>query len=332
MSEEILGILPAKQGTIVFTSHRLVIQEKGILARLSDGPISTLSLLALQKEVRDSTDAQKRVLEFSQLPVERLLADKKSLVLSYPDISKVEVSTPEVGEQGLKFFVRTDGKEKKHQFNFIDQYLALSWKLLSTTLQGKVIFPQGGVLQEVLNSESQVLAEDYCGYLRNLGIKADIVSLSSVNYVAALIKLEGQSISHIFRDYQIFIPGTATLYIVEDMKGKLDKTKTKRRGKGEQLDFEWVGDKRLSNILNQDSILKNSILQLMSQNRIKDIYINEFKDEDIKLVAHNPLQVMYEGKFISFHSEPGTAYPCLPSKEHLEAMNDIAYHIRSLLQ
>jgi len=41
MGEEILGILPAKQGTIVYTSHRLVIQEKGILARLGDGPYGT---------------------------------------------------------------------------------------------------------------------------------------------------------------------------------------------------------------------------------------------------------------------------------------------------
>lgn len=332
MSEEILGILPAKQGTIVFTSHRLVIQEKGILARLSDGPISSIHMLALQSETRDSTDAQKRAFKFSQLPVESLLADKKTLVLPYSSISKVEVSTPGVGELGLKFFVRTDGKEKKHQFNFIDHYLALGLKLLSSTLEGKVTFPQGGVLQEVQNSESQVLAEDYCGYLRNLGIKADIVSLSSVNYVAALIKLEGQSISYIFRDYSIFIPGTAPLYIVEDMKGKLDNTKTKRRGKGEQLDFEWVGDERLSSILNQDSILKNSILQLMSQNSIKDIYIDEFKDKDTtKLVAHEPLQLMYEGKLVSFRATPGTKYSCLPSKEQLQAMDKIAYQIRSLL-
>ncbi len=334
MSEEILGILPAKQGTIVFTSHRLVIQEKGILARLSDGPISSIHMLTLQSETRDSTDAQKRAFKFSQLPVESLLADKKTLVLPYSSISKVEYFLPGIGECGFKFFAMTEGKGKKHQYNFIDQYLALGWKLISSTLEGKITYPQdygGKGLEELKNSECYVLAEDYSSFLRDLGVEADIVSVSPVNCVASLIKLGGQSISYIFRDYSLH--GGSVHYIIENVKGKLDYTKTKRRGKGEQLDFEWVGDKQLSGILNQDSTLKNSILQLMLQNSIKDIYIDYFQDKDkpMSLVAHDPIQVMYEGKFVSFRSEQGTPYPRLPSREYFDAMNKIASHIRSLL-
>jgi hypothetical protein len=338
MNEEILGILPAKQATLIFTLNRLIIREKGILSRLGDFPFYYYTHGFFTGEAKDLQDAQKRVHEISQLSVENIMADKRSLALPYSDIVEISVEAGAY-EEGLTFYAKIEGKEKKYKFNLMSDYLALEWQFLSTNLRGKVTFKQdyaGKKLEEVLNnSELYVLAEEYCNHLRSLGITANIQFVSQVNHVTAFIKLSDQNIDYIYRapDYPFIYANPSAWFIVENVKGKLDKTKTNRKDKDEKLDFKWEGDYQLSNILNQDSMLKSSILQLMSQKMIKDIYIYDFKDKIREIYLKHQKNKVYEGKYVMYYSMPGTEYPRprLPSKEYFDAMNKIAYHVRSLL-
>jgi len=338
MSQEILGILPAKQATLIFTSNGLIVHQKGLLSRLGDGPFYYYTHGFFIGEAKDLQDAQRRVFELGQFPVDDILSDKKSFVLPYSDITSVEFSRTGGlgGSEQLTFWAISEGKRRKHRFNFMSHYLALGWKLLSFGLREKVEYQHPQIEEELTNCECYVLAEDYCGYLRSLGMVADIVFVSPISHVTALIKLDGQNIDYIFRapDFPFIYTVPNAWYIVENVSGRLAKTKTKRKGKGDQLDFSWVGDERLSAALNQDLKLKENVLQLMLQNIVKDIYIEDFKDEDRPIYTKQEGQKIYEGKYVMFYSMPGTAFsrPPLPPNDYLEAMDGVAYHVKSLLK
>jgi len=92
MSQEILGILPAKQATLIFTSDGLIVHQKGLLSRLGDGPFYYYPHGFFTGEAKDLQDAQGRVFELGQFPVDDILSDKKSFVLPYSDITGVEFS------------------------------------------------------------------------------------------------------------------------------------------------------------------------------------------------------------------------------------------------
>jgi hypothetical protein len=338
MSEEIIGILPAKQATIFFTSDNLIFQKKGLLSQLGNSPFYFYTHGFFTGEAKDLQDAQRRVKDFGQSSLNDILSDKRSTVLPYSDVWSVEFSRAGGmgGDERLTFRVKSEGKERKHKFEFMSHYKALAWKFISIYFGHKVIFQRPQIEHELRNCECYVLAEDYCEYLRKLGMEASITFISPISHVTALIKLSNQNIDYIFRapDFPFIYAVSPAWYVVENISGRLDKTKTKRKGKGDQLNFQWVGDEYLSSALNQDIKLMGNILQLMKEQVIRDIYIEDFKNETRPIYSKQEGQKIFEGKYLLFYSIPGTDFPrpSMPSCDYLNVMNNIAGHIKKLLK
>ncbi len=265
MSEKILGIIEAvdysrmfKKGSrLALTTDRLIVDRGSILKNI-----------ILSKEKKEKGKV------FTQLTPDVILsADKKNLAIPWSEVTKVEVRKEWVSSMGgftsewgwFKVFT----VDKKYGFGQIKgRMLGEFWHILNLTIPDKVMVPKDREKFEREVSKLENTPVDVlCAHLCSLGFEAEIWGLEEKDkkllaYLDQVrLEIKDRNIAYVVnyrkKQYQMQFQGICC--ILQNVEGIWQPAKTKW---GKQ-DFEWVGDKRICDALNQDSSIKNALLEEM---------------------------------------------------------------------
>ncbi len=319
MSEKILGIIEAvdysrmiKKGShLALTTDRLIV-ARGSAVELFD--LGDMGFIAAGISGRKRKKEREKV--FAELTPEGILSGgKKNLAIPWSKVTKVEVSKESWagvgGIEGKRFKVFT--ADKKYQFGQVKgRMLGEFWHILNLTIPEKVTVPKdrGKFEREILKLENTPV-DALCTHLCSLGFEAEIWGLEEEDkkllaYLdKAVAEIKGRNIASII--YQRVRLNWGIWCVLKNVVGKWQNTQTKKGGK---QDFEWVGDKRISDALNQDFSIKSALLEEMQAKEIKRVEIIEPKDNSAQIV-------IWPKEY-------------LPTKRLLEAVDRIAGHLHKI--
>jgi hypothetical protein len=186
------------------------------------------------------------------------------------------------------------------------------WHILNLTIPDKVTVPKDREKFEREVSKLENTPVDVlCTHLCSLGFEAEIYGLEEegkklLAYLdKAVAEIKGRNIASII--YQRVRLNWGIWCVLKNVAGKWEFTQTKERGK---QDFEWVGDRRISDALNQDVSIKNALLEEMRAKEIKRVEIIEPEDNSAQIAVW-PKEY-------------------LPTKRLLEAVDRIAGHLHKI--
>ena len=281
MSEKILGIIDVVDysGTIKKGSRLALTTDRLIVARGSAVELFNLAVIAGRKRKKE------REKVFAELTPEGILsAGKENLAVPWSEVTKVEVSKESWGVEGKRFKVFTT--DKKYQFGQVKgRMLGEFWHILNLTIPDKVTVPKDREKFEREVSKLENTPVDVlCTHLCSLGFEAEIWGLEEEDkkllayFDKAVAEIKGRNIASII--YQRVRLNWGIWCVLENVVGKWQYTQTKERGK---QDFEWVGDKRISDALNQDFSIKSALLEEMQAKEIKRVEIIESKDNSAQI-------------------------------------------------
>ncbi len=312
MSEKILGIIEAvdysrmiKKGSrLVLTTDRLIV-ARGSAAELFD-----LAVIAGRKRKKE------REKVFAELTPEGILSTcKERLAIPWSEVTKVEVGKESLagvgGVEGKRFKVFT--ADKKYQFGQVKgRMLGEFWHILNLTIPDKVTVPKDREKFEREVSKLENTPVDVlCAHLCSLGFEAEIWGLEEEDkkFLAyldkAVVEIKGRNIASII--YQRMRLNWGIWCVLKNVAGKWEYTHTKE---WEKQDFEWVGDRRISDALNHDVSIKNALLEEMRAKEIKRVEIMEPEDNSAQIAVW-PKEY-------------------LPTKRLLEAVDRIAGHLHKI--
>lgn len=213
-------------------------------------------------------------------------------------------------------------KEYSIPFGLDEERFIPFWRLISTLLKGKIVFPD----KEEMSKLEYIWVTDLCDYLAEIGFQAKPVNVVRSEPSKGIIKLQGRNIDFIIKDTSFtyyFLD-----FIVSNIKGKLQSLnlKTKKKGGG-VIGIEWKGkDKQLVDTLNRDSDLMQLLLNMKNEEKYRNWAIGSHdvsKKETIK-VADQELKVEH---FVRIYN---ATLQYLPTNEFFKAMDKIAYYMRSV--
>ncbi len=296
MSEKILGIIEAvdysrmiKKGSrLALTTDRLIV-ARGSAVELFD--LGDIGFMAAGISGRKRKKEREKV--FAELTPEGILsAGKENLAIPWSEVTKVEVSKESWagvgGVEGKRFKVFT--ADKKYQFGQVKgRMLGEFWHILNLTIPDKVTVPKDREKFEREVSKLENTPVDVlCTHLCSLGFEAEIWGLEEEDkkFLAYLdqvrLEIKDRNIAYVVdyrqKQYQMQFQGIGC--ILQNVEGIWQPATTKW---GKQ-DFEWVGDKRICDALNQDSSIKNALLEEMQAKEIKRVEIIEPKDNSAQIV------------------------------------------------
>ncbi len=311
MSEKILGIIEAVDYSRMIKkgSHLALTTDRLIVARGSAVELFDLPVIAGRKRKKE------REKVFAELTPDGILSvDKKNLAIPWSEVTKVEVvkiGADPVGGIDVGFTVFT--ADKKYQFGQVKgRMIGKFWHILNLTIPDKVtVLKDREKFEREVSKLENTPVDVLCTHLRSLGFEAEIWGLEEEDkkFLAyldkAVVEIKGRNIASII--YQRMRLNWGIWCVLKNVAGKWEYTQTKERGK---QDFEWVGDRRISDALNQDVSIKNALLEEMRAKEIKRVEIIEPKDNSAQIAVW-PKEY-------------------LPTKRLLEAVDRIAGHLHKI--
>lgn len=328
MNEEILGIIDVvdysgrfKKGTrLALTTDRLIVARGGVLetldlsAAIAGDLIVGGAMAAIGAALRGRKEKKEKEKVFAELTPDGILsAGKENVAISWSAMTRVEVGEESWlrGVQGKRFKVFT--ADKKYEFGETKgRMMGEFWHVLNVTIPDKVTLPKDREkfdreISKLENTPVDVL----CAHLRSIGFEAEIWGLEeeakklTAYFDAGVAEIKGRNIDYI--GYQRQWRNWGIDCILQNVTAKWKSTETKKRG---QQDFEWVGDEKISDALNQDISVKNALLEEMQAKEIDNVYITEPEDNEATI------RVWPKER--------------LPSKRLLEAEDKIAGYLRKI--
>ena len=325
MNEEILGLIDAvdysgrfKKGSrLALTTDRLIVARGGTLetmdlsSAIAEDLIIGGAISAIGAGVSWHKEKKEKEKVFAELTPEGVLsAGKENVAITWSDVTKVEVGKRwDVEGKWFKVFTA----DKKYEFGEIKgRMIGEFWHILNMTVPDKVTVPKDREkfdreISRLENTPVDVL----CAHLRSLGFEAEIYGLEEEDKKLAayldmgVTEIKGRNIAYVINQRERLNWGITC--ILQNVTGKWKFTETKQRGK---QDFEWVGDNRISDGLNQDTSVKNALLEEMQAKEIDNVYITEPEDNSAGIRVW-PKEY-------------------LPTKRLLEAVDRIAGHLHKI--
>jgi hypothetical protein len=245
------------------------------------------------------------------------IIDPKRIIHSIPYDEITEVTT---GPRGYE--IRTKEKPVAFSFTLDELCFGVLYHFLSHILGDEIVFP-GYTLPFKL-----LWLSGFCRHLNGLGYQAEIVRCTpNVKPEVGIIRLGQRNIDLVTKTASF---GEGSLeFTILGVEGKVEGLTLKKRKKGREVAFEWVGrSKRLAQALNSDPTL---VEQLLSWRQSKNIGLSITKVWKKGLLMpgrSSGTGISYEVQ--EYVSIQDLFVESLPPTGYFEAIDQVAHYVRSM--